>query len=96
MDGDERRGAPALLRAIPGSRIRLDPAVAVADGATALDDAIVRQAVALGLVVTAPAVEEPADVERLRGLGVRYGQGPLFGGPQPRVDAAAPIAHRVA
>lgn len=61
---------------------------------------IVRQAVALGealgLVVAAPAVEEPTDVERLRGLGVRYGQGPLFGGPQPLVEAAAPIARRVA
>lgn len=61
---------------------------------------IVRQAVArgeaLGLVVAAPAVEEPTDVERLRGPGVRYGKGPLFGGPRPHADPPASTARRVA
>ena len=94
------RGAPVLLRAVPGARIRLDDGFASADGATALDDAVVRHAVALGdaldLVVAAAGVEEPADLERLRDLGVRSGQGPLFGGPRPHADPPASIARRVA
>ena len=76
-------GALELLRELPCAQIRL--ASDLGDGA--VDTALIRQAVALGdelgIDVAAGGVETAADAARLRALGVRLGQGPLFGGPHP-------------
>lgn len=85
-------GSLAALRELPFSRLRLAPIFARADG-TAFDDTVVGYAVELGiefgLTVVAAGVETPADVQRLRGLGVAHGQGGLFGEPVPLERAPA-------
>jgi predicted signal transduction protein with EAL and GGDEF domain len=76
-------GALAVLRELPCAQIRL--AAELGDGP--VDLALIRQAVALGeelgIDVAAGGIETTADAARLRALGVRLGQGPLFGGPHP-------------
>ncbi len=79
-------GSLAALRELPFSRLRLAPVFATAGG-SAFDDTVVGYAVELGiefgLDVVAAGVETPADVQRLRELGVARGQGGLFGEPLP-------------
>jgi EAL domain-containing protein (putative c-di-GMP-specific phosphodiesterase class I) len=55
---------------------------------------LVDVAAGLGAVVVAEGIEEPADAERLRDLGVGYGQGWLFGRPGPAGDLE-PLARSV-
>jgi EAL domain-containing protein (putative c-di-GMP-specific phosphodiesterase class I) len=50
---------------------------------------LVDLAAGLGAAVVAEGVETPADAERLRQLGVGYGQGWLFGRPVPAGELAA-------
>ena len=57
--------------------------------------AILAFGTALDVDVTAEGIETPDELDALRGLGCRYGQGYLFGRPQPisaisrRVNQAA-------
>jgi EAL domain-containing protein (putative c-di-GMP-specific phosphodiesterase class I) len=46
-------------------------------------DAILRLADSLGLAAVAEGIEHPAQADRLRQLGCRFGQGYLFGRPAP-------------
>jgi diguanylate cyclase (GGDEF)-like protein len=59
----------------------------VGDGADeAFVDAILRLGDSLGLATVAEGIEHPAQAERLRQLGCRFGQGYLFGRPAPAVE----------
>jgi diguanylate cyclase (GGDEF)-like protein len=49
-------------------------------------DAILRLGESLGLAAVAEGIEHPAQAQRLRQLGCRYGQGYLFGRPAPAAD----------
>jgi diguanylate cyclase (GGDEF)-like protein len=49
-------------------------------------DAILRLGDSLGLAAVAEGIEQPAQAERLRQMGCRYGQGYLFGRPAPAED----------
>ncbi|MEV1290351.1 EAL domain-containing protein [Micromonospora sp. NPDC049679] len=55
-------------------------------------DALVRLAHALGLAVTAEAVETPEQVERLRALGCDTGQGRFYGDPGGADDISARLS----
>ena len=56
----------------------------VGDGADeAFVDAILRLGDSLGLAAVAEGIEHPAQAERLRQMGCRFGQGYLFGRPAP-------------
>ncbi|SDY52885.1 diguanylate cyclase/phosphodiesterase with PAS/PAC sensor(s) [Micromonospora pattaloongensis] len=55
-------------------------------------DALVRLAHALGLSVTAEAVETPEQVERLRALGCDTGQGRFYGDPGGADDISARLS----
>ena len=46
-------------------------------------DAILRLGDSLGLAAVAEGIEHPAQAERLRQMGCRFGQGYLFGRPAP-------------
>ena len=46
-------------------------------------DAILRLGDSLGLAAVAEGIEHPAQAERLRQMGCRFGQGYLFGRPVP-------------
>ncbi|HEU5477008.1 MAG TPA: EAL domain-containing protein [Gaiellaceae bacterium] len=50
-------------------------------------DAILRLGDSLGLAAVAEGIEQPAQAERLRQLGCRFGQGYLFGRPAPAEEA---------
>jgi diguanylate cyclase (GGDEF)-like protein len=49
-------------------------------------DAILRLGESLGLSAVAEGIEHPAQAERLRQMGCRFGQGYLFGRPAPAED----------
>jgi diguanylate cyclase (GGDEF)-like protein len=49
-------------------------------------DAILRLGDSLGLAAVAEGIEHPAQAERLRQMGCRFGQGYLFGRPAPAED----------
>ena len=53
------------------------------DADEAFVDAILRLSDSLGLAAVAEGIEHPAQAERLRQLGCRFGQGYLFGRPAP-------------
>jgi diguanylate cyclase (GGDEF)-like protein len=53
------------------------------DADEAFVDAILRLGDSLGLAAVAEGIEHPAQAERLRQLGCRFGQGFLFGRPAP-------------
>jgi diguanylate cyclase (GGDEF)-like protein len=53
------------------------------DADEAFVDAILRLGDSLGLTAVAEGIEQPAQAERLRQLGCRFGQGYLFGRPAP-------------
>lgn len=88
-----RTGSLLALRELPFTQLRLDPTFAATDGTSALDDTVVAYAVGVGtefgLDVVATGVETPADAARVRELGVGFGEGGLFGGPQPLTAALA-------
>jgi EAL domain-containing protein (putative c-di-GMP-specific phosphodiesterase class I) len=46
-------------------------------------DAILRLGDSLGLAAVAEGIEQPAQADRLRQMGCRFGQGYLFGRPTP-------------
>jgi EAL domain-containing protein (putative c-di-GMP-specific phosphodiesterase class I) len=50
-------------------------------------DAILRLGDSLGLATVAEGIEHPAQADRLRELGCRFGQGYLFGRPAPAEEA---------
>jgi EAL domain-containing protein (putative c-di-GMP-specific phosphodiesterase class I) len=50
-------------------------------------DAILRLGESLGLAAVAEGIEHPAQAARLRELGCRFGQGYLFGRPEPAEEA---------
>ena len=60
--------------------------------AGALVEAIVTMARSLGLTVVPEGIETEAQREALLALGCRYGQGFLFGRPQPPAAYRAPAA----
>jgi diguanylate cyclase (GGDEF)-like protein/PAS domain S-box-containing protein len=79
--------ALAYLQRFPLDALKIDRAF-VADMATdgraaALVEAIVKMARSLGLTVVPEGIETEAQREALLELGCRYGQGFLFGRPQP-------------
>ncbi|MGI9188261.1 MAG: EAL domain-containing protein [Gaiellales bacterium] len=95
-----RVGSLMALRELPFTQLRLDPAVTSAESTSALDDTVITYAVAVGtefgLDVIAAGIETPADAVRVRDLGVGFGEGGLFGGPQPVAQAPAfPRAERL-
>ena len=53
------------------------------DADEAFVDAILRLGDSLGLAAVAEGIEHPAQAERLRQMGCRFGQGYLFGRPAP-------------
>jgi len=53
------------------------------DADEAFVDAILRLGESLGLATVAEGIEDPAQAERLRQMGCRFGQGYLFGRPAP-------------
>jgi diguanylate cyclase (GGDEF)-like protein len=57
------------------------------DADEAFVDAILRLSDSLGLAAVAEGIEHPAQAERLRQLGCRFGQGYLFGRPAPAEEA---------
>jgi diguanylate cyclase (GGDEF)-like protein len=57
-----------------------------ADADEAFVDAILRLGDSLGLAAVAEGIEHPAQAERLRQMGCRFGQGYLFGRPAPAED----------
>ncbi|MGI9116889.1 MAG: EAL domain-containing protein [Gaiellales bacterium] len=94
LDGFGTRGGSLdALRALPFTQLRLAPAFSTASGSGAFDDTVVAYAVDVGaefaLDVIATGVETPADVERVRALGVHVGEGGLFGVPRPLAELLA-------
>ncbi len=79
--------ALAYLQRFPLDALKIDQAFVAdmtTDGrAAALVEAIVKMARSLGLTVVPEGIETEAQRQALLGLGCRYGQGYLFGRPQP-------------
>jgi diguanylate cyclase (GGDEF)-like protein len=59
-------------------------------------DAILRLADSLGLAAVAEGIEHPAQAERLRQMGCRFGQGYLFGRPVPAEELERLLYHEAA
>jgi EAL domain-containing protein (putative c-di-GMP-specific phosphodiesterase class I) len=82
-----------LPEAGPGRHGQIDRSFVNGLGHNAQDSAIVRSVVALArtleLSVTAEGIETPAQQAQLRLLGCEFGQGYLFGRPQPWQAAEA-------
>ena len=58
-------------------------------------DAILRLCDSLGLAAVGEGIEHPAQAERLRELGCRFGQGYLFGRPAPAAEVERLLAERM-
>ncbi len=56
-------------------------------------DAILRLGDSLGLATVAEGIEHPAQAERLRQMGCRFGQGYLFGRPAPAEEVERLLYH---
>ena len=56
-------------------------------------DAILRLGDSLGLATVAEGIEHPAQAERLRQMGCRFGQGYLFGRPAPADEVERLLYH---
>jgi EAL domain-containing protein (putative c-di-GMP-specific phosphodiesterase class I) len=56
-------------------------------------DAILRLGESLGLAAVAEGIEHPAQAERLREMGCRFGQGYLFGRPAPAEEVERLLYH---
>ena len=66
----------------------------VGEGADeAFVDAILRLGDSLGLATVAEGIEHPAQAERLRQMGCRFGQGYLFGRPAPAEEVERLLYH---
>jgi EAL domain-containing protein (putative c-di-GMP-specific phosphodiesterase class I) len=80
-------GALDMVRDLPQSGLKVDRRFTRAEGSNAVDDSVVRFAAELGsefaLQVIATGIESRDDTERLHDLGVRHGQGFLYGPPMP-------------
>jgi EAL domain-containing protein (putative c-di-GMP-specific phosphodiesterase class I) len=57
-------------------------------------DAILRLGDSLGLAAVAEGIEHPAQAERLRQMGCRFGQGYHFGRPVPAAEVEQLLFHR--
>jgi diguanylate cyclase (GGDEF)-like protein len=66
------------------------------DADEAFVDAILRLGESLGLAAVAEGIEHPAQAERLRELGCRFGQGYLFGRPAPADEVERLVAREAA
>jgi EAL domain-containing protein (putative c-di-GMP-specific phosphodiesterase class I) len=94
------------LRTLPIDQLKVDRtfvAEIVADGVeSALVDAVVRLGAALGVGVVAEGIEDAEVAQRLAQLGCPFGQGYLFGRPQPieelsiRFSSVAQLAPKAA
>ncbi len=75
------------LKRFPVETIKIDRSFVSGLGIDAEDtsivDAVIKLGHSLGLEVVAEGVETPLQLTRLRDLGCEYGQGYLFGRPQP-------------
>jgi diguanylate cyclase (GGDEF)-like protein/PAS domain S-box-containing protein len=74
----------AALHRLPADALKIDRSFVASvadDGTDAIISAIVALGQSLGLDVIAEGIEHPAQAERLRELGCRYGQGFLFSRP---------------
>lgn len=82
----------AYLKTLPFDRLKIDGGFVRdmdSDAANAaMVASMVQMAQALGLPVVAEYVERPAVLERLKELGVQYGQGYLFHQPEPLSEAS--------
>lgn len=91
-------GSLAHLRALPVDRIKIDrglvSSVGRAQESATIIGAIVHLAESLAIPVTADGIEDSEIGERMRELGCRHGQGPLFGGAVPGDQAARLLAER--
>ena len=83
----------SYLQSFPFDKIKIDQSfireIAVRPNAVAVVRAIVELARALGMDTTAEGVEEPDQLEQLRGQGCKSIQGYLFGRPAPLADTLA-------
>ncbi|SFR84004.1 putative bifunctional diguanylate cyclase/phosphodiesterase [Sphingomonas jatrophae] len=88
----------AHLRALPFDRIKIDKSFVLSmvdnQESAAIVDAIARLGDSLNLPITAEGVETSGIEERLRALGLRKGQGWLFGKPMPVAAARTLLAER--
>ena len=74
------------LRRLPLTQLKIDRSLVATlgqNGDSPIVAAVTSFAHALGLSVTAEGIEHPAQLERLVDLGCDFGQGFLFGQPQP-------------
>ena len=74
------------LRRLPLTQLKIDRSLVATlgqNGDSPIVAAVTSFAHALGLSVTAEGIEHPAQLERLVDLGCDFGQGFLFGHPQP-------------
>jgi diguanylate cyclase (GGDEF)-like protein/PAS domain S-box-containing protein len=74
------------LRRLPLTQLKIDRSLVATlgeNGDSPIVAAVTSFAHALGLSVTAEGIEHPAQLERLAELGCDFGQGFLFGQPQP-------------
>ena len=86
-----------ILRAVPADYVKLDGSYVpgVAEGGRERDfvAAMVEIARAAGCAMVAERIESEAEAETLRGLGITYGQGWLFGRPGPLPESSG-VARR--
>ena len=86
----------SFLRQLPVSIVKVDQSFVAGLGQRREDDLIVAGVIsmahALGHSVTAEGIETTAQLDSLRGLGCRYGQGFLWSRAVPRSELALTIA----
>jgi EAL domain-containing protein (putative c-di-GMP-specific phosphodiesterase class I) len=86
----------AYLRRFPVDTLKVDRSfvatVARTEGDAAIVGAVLGLAVGMGIDVVAEGIEEVAQLERLREMGCRLGQGYLLGRPGSAEDADALVA----
>ena len=82
------------LRRLPLTQLKIDRSLVATlgqNGDSPIVAAVTSFAHALGLSVTAEGIENPAQLERLVDLGCDFGQGFLFGQPQPASALSDPF-----